>query len=77
MGRNNLKHDLFCDQIDTNWYKMKDWYWNQIDGLEGKDRIISKNPILVIAQEYNGKIHTKVIQKPNIKLSTFTNVVCF
>jgi hypothetical protein len=61
--------------MDNNWRKMKDWSWNQINGLEGKDRCISTNPIVIIVQEYSGKIHTKVIQKSKIKLTDFTKTL--
>jgi hypothetical protein len=61
--------------MDKNWRKMKDWSWGQMDGFVGNDRVISDRPIIIIAQEYSGKLHTKSIQKPKIKLSDFTNVL--
>jgi hypothetical protein len=74
--QNQLKKNrTMSKRIDTTWREMKNWSWGQIDGFEGEDRFISTTPIIVITQEYSGKIHTKVLQKPNIKLTDFTKVL--
>lgn len=52
-----------------NFMKLQDWSWNQIDGFKGQDRVISKVPVVFMAQTYNGQIKSKTLQLMNNKVT--------
>lgn len=64
-----------CDSsVKTkDFTKLQDWSWNQMDGFKGQDRIISKVPVVFMAQTYDGKIKSKSLQliKNTVTLKRF------
>jgi hypothetical protein len=59
------------------WTDLYDWSWGQMEGLQGKNRIISTKALLLIAQRReNGTIVTHLIQTPKkITLVHFANAI--
>lgn len=64
-----------CDSNikSKNFMKLQDWSWNQIDGFKGQDRVISKVPIVFMAQTYDGQIKSKTVPlvKNSVTLKQF------